>query len=51
MEITLATTASGMSALSRMMQALEPAPTDPSGRATSRAPAPLRRREEGARSA
>jgi DNA-binding MarR family transcriptional regulator len=35
MEVTLATTASGMSALSRVTQALELAPTDPSGRATS----------------
>ena len=52
MEITLATTASGMSALSRVTQALELAPTDPSGRATSRTPAaPLPRREAGARSA
>ena len=52
MEITLATTASGMSALSRVTQALELAPTHPSGRATSRTPAaPLPRREAGARSA
>lgn len=52
MEITLATTASGMSALSRVTQALELAPTRPSGRATSRTPAaPLLRREAGARSA
>ena len=35
MEVTLAMTASGMSALSRVTQALELAPTDPSGRATS----------------
>jgi DNA-binding MarR family transcriptional regulator len=35
MEVTLATTASGMSALSRVTQALELAPTHPSGRATS----------------
>jgi DNA-binding MarR family transcriptional regulator len=48
LEITLATTASGMSALSRVTQALL-APTDASGR--SRAPAaPLPRREAGARS-
>jgi DNA-binding MarR family transcriptional regulator len=52
MEITLATTASGMSALSRVTQALELAPTHSNGRATSRTPAaPLLRREAGARSA
>jgi DNA-binding MarR family transcriptional regulator len=51
MEVTLATTTSGMSALSRVTQALELAPTHPSGRATSRAlAAPLSRREAGARS-
>jgi DNA-binding MarR family transcriptional regulator len=51
MEVTLATTASGMSALSRVTQALELAPTDPSGRATSRTPAARLPREAGARSA
>ena len=51
LEVTLATTASGMSALRRVTQALEPAPTEPSGRATSPAPAPPQRREAGARSA
>ena len=52
MEITLATTASGMSALSRVTQALELAPTHPNGRATSRtSAAPLLRREAGAPSA
>jgi DNA-binding MarR family transcriptional regulator len=52
MEIALATTASGMSALSRVTQALELARTDPSGRATSRTPAAqLPRREVGGRSA
>ena len=35
LEVTLATTACGMSALSRVTQALELAPADPSGRATS----------------
>ena len=51
MDVTLATTTSGMSALSRVTRALELAPTDPSGRATSRAlAAPLSRREAGARS-
>jgi DNA-binding MarR family transcriptional regulator len=52
MEVTLARTASGMSALSRVTQALQLAPTDRSGRATSRTPAAqLPRREAGARSA
>jgi hypothetical protein len=51
MEVTLATTASGMSALSRVTQALELAPTDPSGRATSRTRAARLPREAGARSA
>jgi DNA-binding MarR family transcriptional regulator len=51
MEVTLGTTASGMSALSRVMQALKFAPTDPSDRATSRTPAARLPREAGARSA
>jgi DNA-binding MarR family transcriptional regulator len=50
-EVTLATTASGMGALSRVMQALKFAPTDPSDRATSRTPAARLPCEAGARSA